>query len=91
MSQNTLAGRDCLRLLDLTPEEFTLVLDTAARQKADWKNGVHDAPCTGKAVAIIMEKPSLRTRSSSHRNLPGARPTGAHGLSSFMRTPSSEG
>ena len=39
MSQNTLAGRDCLRLLDLTPEEFTLVLDTAARQKADWKNG----------------------------------------------------
>ncbi len=64
MSQNTLAGRDCLRLLDLTPEEFTLVLDTAARQKADWKNGVHDAPCAGKAVAIIMEKPSLRTRSS---------------------------
>ena len=22
MSQNTLAGRDCLRLVDLTPEEF---------------------------------------------------------------------
>lgn len=64
MSNNALAGRDCLRLLDLTPEEFTLVLDTAARQKADWKAGVHDAPCAGKSVAIIMEKPSLRTRSS---------------------------
>lgn len=64
MSTNTLAGRDCLRLLDLTPEEFVLVLDTAARQKAAWRDGVHDAPCTGKAVAIIMEKPSLRTRSS---------------------------
>lgn len=64
MSTNTLVGRDCLRLLDLTPEEFVLVLDTAARQKAAWRDGVHDAPCTGKAVAIIMEKPSLRTRSS---------------------------
>lgn len=64
MSSNPLAGRDCLRLLDLTPEEFELVLDTAAKQKADWKAGVHEAPCAGKAVAIIMEKPSLRTRSS---------------------------
>lgn len=64
MSKNTLAGRDCLRLLDLTPAEFELVLDTAAKQKADWKAGVHEAPYTGKAVAIIMEKPSLRTRSS---------------------------
>lgn len=64
MSANILAGRDCLRLLDLTPAEFELVLDTAAKQKADWAAGVHEAPCAGKAVAIIMEKPSLRTRSS---------------------------
>ena len=62
--ETSLAGRDLLRLLDLTPEEFNLVLDTAAKQKADWKAGVHEAPCAGKAVAIIMEKPSLRTRSS---------------------------
>lgn len=64
MSQNTLAGRDCLRLLDLSPEEFELVLDTAEEQKKAWKDGDHHEPYKGKAVAIIMEKPSLRTRSS---------------------------
>ena len=64
MSATALAGRDCLRLLDLAPAEFELVLDTAAKQKADWAAGVHEAPCAGQAVAIIMEKPSLRTRSS---------------------------
>jgi ornithine carbamoyltransferase len=77
MSENTLAGRDCLRLLDLTPNEFALVLDTAAKQKADWAAGVHEAPCAGKAVAIIMEKPSLRTRSSFEV---GAYRLGAHPL-----------
>ena len=61
---NPLAGRDCLRLLDLTPEEFTLVLDVAAQQKAAWAAGTHEKPYEGKAVAIILEKPSLRTRSS---------------------------
>ena len=61
---NTLAGRDCLRLLDLAPEEVKLVLDTAARQKADWAAGVRDKPCEDEAVAIILEKPSMRTRTS---------------------------
>ena len=64
MSANPLAGRDVLRLLDLTPEEFELVLDTAAQQKADWAAGIHETPCKDQAVAIILEKPSLRTRSS---------------------------
>lgn len=64
MSKTSLAGRDCLRLLDLSPDEFELVLDTAEKQKKEWVEGIHDAPCQGKAVAIIMEKPSLRTRSS---------------------------
>lgn len=62
--ERILAGRDLLRLLDFTPAEVALVLETAARQKADWKAGVHDAPLAGQAVAIIMEKPSLRTRNS---------------------------
>lgn len=61
---NPLAGRDLLRLLDLTPEEFGLVLDTAVQQKADWAAGVHETPCKDESVAIILEKPSLRTRSS---------------------------
>ena len=61
---NPLAGRDLLRLLDLSPEEFELVLDTAAQQKADWAAGIHETPCKDESVAIILEKPSLRTRSS---------------------------
>ncbi|MGI6221381.1 MAG: ornithine carbamoyltransferase [Coriobacteriales bacterium] len=61
---NPLAGRDVLRLLDLTSDEVALVLDTAARQKADWANGVYEAPYPHKSVAIILEKPSMRTRNS---------------------------
>ena len=64
MSANPLAGRDLLRLLDLTPEEFTFVIETAKKQKADWAAGVHETPCKDQSVAIILEKPSLRTRSS---------------------------
>lgn len=62
--ENTLAGRDVLRLMDLTPEEVHLVLETALDQKAAWSLGIHDHPQEGRAVAIIMEKPSLRTRVS---------------------------
>jgi ornithine carbamoyltransferase len=61
---NKLAGRDLLRLLDLTPSEFKLVLSTALAQKKAWAAGKFDAPYPGKAVGIIMEKPSLRTRIS---------------------------
>jgi ornithine carbamoyltransferase len=61
---NPLAGRSLLRLLDLTPQEFALVLNTARIQKADWAAGKHDAPLAGQAVAIILEKPSMRTRTS---------------------------
>lgn len=64
MSENTLAGRDLLRLADLTSEEFSFVIETAARQKRAWKTGARESTCAGKAVAIIMEKPSLRTRTS---------------------------
>lgn len=67
---NPLAGRDFLRLLDLSSEELHGVLSTALSQKEAWK--AHNdtqpyagrAPYAGKAVAIIMEKPSLRTRVS---------------------------
>ncbi len=73
--ENTLKGRDLLRLLDLTPTETALVLETAARQKAAWAAGIHDAPLMGKAVAIITEKPSMRTRNSFEI---GAYRLGAH-------------
>ena len=71
----TLAGRDLLRLLDLTPAEVALILKTAECQKADWAAGIHEAPLAGQAVAIIMEKPSLRTRNSFEI---GAYRLGAH-------------
>jgi ornithine carbamoyltransferase len=61
---NPLAGRDLLRLLDLSPEEFKLVLDTASEQKAAWLAGDFSKPYPEKAVAIILEKPSMRTRNS---------------------------
>ncbi len=63
-SEKALSGRDVLRLLDLSPDEVRLVLDTAAEQKARWASGIMDRPCEGKAVAVILEKPSLRTRIS---------------------------
>ena len=72
---NSLAGRDLLRLLDLTPDEFELVIDTAANQKKAWLGGDTKPVCSGKAVAIIMEKPSLRTRTSFEV---GAARMGAH-------------
>ena len=62
--QNTLAGRSVLRLFDLNPTEVALVLNTAVRQKAEWAAGNRPAPQAGRAVAIILEKPSLRTRTS---------------------------
>ncbi|MCL1879602.1 MAG: ornithine carbamoyltransferase [Actinomycetia bacterium] len=68
---NPLAGRDLLRLFDLTPAEFIFLLDKAAETKALWKKDARAAqaaaPYTGQAVAVILEKPSLRTRISFER------------------------
>jgi ornithine carbamoyltransferase len=60
----SLKGRDLLSLGDLSPEELELILDTAVAQKRDWANGVHDAPLAGMAIALIFQKPSMRTRVS---------------------------
>jgi ornithine carbamoyltransferase len=59
------ASKDFLSVLDLSPAELELVLDTAARMKRDrWsrKNGAK--PLAGQHVAMLFEKPSLRTRST---------------------------
>lgn len=60
----SLAGRDVLRLLDLAVDEFAYVLDTATAQKSAWAGGDHSTALAGKAIAVILEKPSLRTRVS---------------------------
>ena len=68
LDYNPIARCDLLRLLDLTPVELHMVLSTALSQKAAWYANalleVEHAPYKDKAVAIILEKPSLRTRIS---------------------------
>jgi ornithine carbamoyltransferase len=60
----SLKGRDLLSLGDLSPEELELILDTAEAQKRDWAAGVHESPLAGLAIALIFQKPSMRTRVS---------------------------
>jgi len=56
--------KDLLKLLDLTDDELTMILDTADKLKAEWKAGKkHDFP-SGKTLAMIFEKNSTRTRVS---------------------------
>lgn len=58
----SLKGKNFLKLLDLTPEEITGLLDLAADLKEKKKNGVPHRCCEGKNVALIFEKTSTRTR-----------------------------
>ena len=54
--------RDYLSVDDLTPQELALLLDLAAKVKA--QPGDHAGRLAGKSVALIFEKPSTRTRVS---------------------------
>ncbi|MEW6059841.1 MAG: ornithine carbamoyltransferase [Actinomycetota bacterium] len=68
--------RDFLSVDDLTPDEFIGLLDLAAKVKAtpdDYAGRLH-----GKAVAMIFEKPSTRTRVSFEMAIAQ---TGAHPIS----------
>lgn len=60
----SLRGRDLLTLADLTPAELVMILDVAEAQKRAWARGVRNAPLAGKSVALIFQKPSMRTRVS---------------------------
>ena len=51
-----------LKLLDLSPEEITGLLDLAADLKAKKKAGIPHALHAGKNIALIFEKTSTRTR-----------------------------
>lgn len=59
---SSLKGKSFLKLLDLTPEQITGLLDLAADLKAKKKAGVPHACCSGKNIALIFEKTSTRTR-----------------------------
>jgi ornithine carbamoyltransferase len=60
-----LEGRDLLTLGDFTPDEVRLVLERAVVHKRMWSaSSNRPRPLTDRAVAIIMLKPSMRTRVS---------------------------
>ncbi len=55
--------RHYLSAADLTRPEAEALLARAASLKAEWHAGGHpDAPMRGKTLALVFEKPSLRTR-----------------------------
>jgi len=54
--------RDLISLADLTRAELETILADAARLKADLRAGRAERPLVGKTLAMIFEKPSLRTR-----------------------------
>jgi ornithine carbamoyltransferase len=57
-----LRGRDFLSNLDLSPTEYRAVMDTAhAMKRGEFKGS---KPLEGQTLAMIFEKPSLRTRTT---------------------------
>lgn len=53
-----------LKLLDLSREEITEILNLADQLKYESKNGIHHKPLKDKTLAMIFEKASTRTRVS---------------------------
>jgi ornithine carbamoyltransferase len=58
-------ARQFLSVLDLMPEELETCLELAASMKAARRAGfAHDTRLSGRHVALLFDKPSLRTRST---------------------------
>ena len=57
-----LKGKSFLKLLDLTPEEISGLLELAADFKAKKKAGIPHRVCEGKNIVLLFEKDSTRTR-----------------------------
>ena len=57
-----LKGKSFLKLLDLTPEQISGLIDLASELKDKKKKGIPHKVCEGKNVALIFEKTSTRTR-----------------------------
>jgi len=57
-------GKDLLCLADVTTQDVLELLDLAAKLKAERRQGVMEQSLAGKALAMVFQKPSLRTRVS---------------------------
>ena len=57
-------GRDFLSIRDLNPEELHRLLERAADLKTRAKAGDRPTPLRGKVLALVFEKPSLRSRTT---------------------------
>lgn len=64
MGESSLKGRDLLSIGDLSAGELAAILATSAELKAATKQGIPHPYLAGKSLALIFEKPSLRTRLS---------------------------
>lgn len=53
-----------LSIGDLTPQELNSLLDLGFRLKEEWQNGGNEPLLSGKSLALVFMKPSLRTRVS---------------------------
>lgn len=60
----SLKNKSFLKLLDLTPEEITQLLELSAKLKAKKKAGIPHRMCEGKNIVLLFEKDSTRTRCS---------------------------
>lgn len=56
--------KDFIAVADLSPEEIQDLLDLAVRLKEEWTSGGNQPLFKGKVLAMIFQKPSLRTRVS---------------------------
>ena len=72
-----LKGRDLVSIADLNRDEIQQVLNRAALLKKEWKAGGNRPVLAGKTLAMIFEKPSLRTRYTFEA---GMTHLGGHGI-----------
>lgn len=59
-----LVGRSYLKDTDLTPEEYTGLLELAGRLRAEKRAGRERRRLEGRSIALIFEKTSTRTRAA---------------------------
>jgi ornithine carbamoyltransferase len=53
-----------LSIADLTPDEFHKLIELADKLKTEWRSGGNKPLLKGKSLALLFQKPSLRTRVS---------------------------